>query len=115
MTRYRLERREHDVSRLTTRNAYLKGELKQLERHHTNALKEIVVLKQKATAAARACLRGKSQRQRDGRPVTLPGSRHHPTRPAPLPVGDLGQTRDQTTPQFLPTISDISGGRSSRI
>jgi hypothetical protein len=40
------------VSRLTTRNAYLEGELKQLERHHTNALKEIVVLKQKATAPA---------------------------------------------------------------
>jgi hypothetical protein len=62
----KLERREQDVARLTTRNAYLEGELKRLEQHHTNALKEIVVLKQKTTAPARARPRAKCQRQRDG-------------------------------------------------
>jgi hypothetical protein len=43
----RLERREQDVARLVTRNAYLEGELKLQEQHLTNALKDIVMLKQK--------------------------------------------------------------------
>ena len=42
----KLERREEDVARLGQRNAYLEGALKLQERHHTNALKEIVTLKQ---------------------------------------------------------------------
>jgi hypothetical protein len=42
----KLELREQDVARLNARNAYLEGELKLLEQHHTNAVKEIVTLKQ---------------------------------------------------------------------
>ncbi len=42
----KLELREEDVARLEQRNAYLEGELKLQERHHTNALKEIITLKQ---------------------------------------------------------------------
>jgi hypothetical protein len=38
--------RKEDVARLTARNAYLEGELKRAEQHHTNALKEIVLIKQ---------------------------------------------------------------------
>jgi hypothetical protein len=41
-----LELREQDVARLTERNAYLEGEMKAQEQHHTNSLKEIVMLKQ---------------------------------------------------------------------
>jgi hypothetical protein len=59
----KLERREQDVARLTTRNAYLENELKRLEQHHTNSLKEIVVLKQQAAQSARMPKRkgGKAQ------------------------------------------------------
>jgi hypothetical protein len=42
----KLELREEDVARLEQRNAYLEGELKLQERHHTNALKEVITLKQ---------------------------------------------------------------------
>jgi hypothetical protein len=42
----KLELREQDVARLEQRNAYLEGELKLQERHHTNALKDNIVLKQ---------------------------------------------------------------------
>jgi len=42
----KLERRDQEVARLTTRNAYLGSELKLQERHLTNALKDNVVLKQ---------------------------------------------------------------------
>jgi hypothetical protein len=42
----KLERRKEDVARLVQRNAYLVGELKLEARHHTNALKEIITLKQ---------------------------------------------------------------------
>jgi hypothetical protein len=42
----KLERREEDVAQLQQRNAYLEGELKLQEWHHTNALKEVVTLKQ---------------------------------------------------------------------
>jgi len=41
----KLELREQDVARLDARNAHLESELKRLEQHHTNALKEVVVLK----------------------------------------------------------------------
>jgi hypothetical protein len=42
-----LERREEDVARLERRNAYLESKLKLQERRHTNALKEVITLKQK--------------------------------------------------------------------
>ncbi len=42
----KLGRREQDVARLEARNAYLEGELKLQERHHTNTLKEVIVLRQ---------------------------------------------------------------------
>jgi len=42
----KLELREEDVARLEQRNAYLERELKLLERHHTNSLKELVTLRQ---------------------------------------------------------------------
>jgi hypothetical protein len=45
-TLLKLELREQDVARLEQRNAYLEGELKLQERHHTNALKDNIVLKQ---------------------------------------------------------------------
>jgi hypothetical protein len=38
--------REEEVARLEQRNAYLEGELKLQEQHHTNALKDTIVLKQ---------------------------------------------------------------------
>jgi hypothetical protein len=41
-----LELREQDVARLEQRNAYLERELKLQGQHHTNALKEVIVLKQ---------------------------------------------------------------------
>jgi hypothetical protein len=42
----KLERRDQDVARLETRNAYLEGELKLQERHITNTLKEVITLRQ---------------------------------------------------------------------
>jgi hypothetical protein len=48
----KLELREQDVARLDQRVAHLEAALKREERHHTNALKEIVVLKQKAAQSA---------------------------------------------------------------
>jgi hypothetical protein len=42
----KLEVRQQEVARLETRNAYLEGELKLQERHHTNTLKEVITLKQ---------------------------------------------------------------------
>jgi hypothetical protein len=42
----KMELREQDVARLETRNAYLEGELKLQERHHTNTLKEVITLRQ---------------------------------------------------------------------
>lgn len=42
----KLELREQDVARLTTRNAYLESELKLQEQHHTNSLKEVIMLRQ---------------------------------------------------------------------
>jgi hypothetical protein len=48
----KLELREQDVARLGQRNAYLEGELKLQGQHHTNALKEIVTLKQQLVQQA---------------------------------------------------------------
>ena len=42
----KLELRDQDVARREQRNAYLEGELKLQGQHHTNALKEVIVLKQ---------------------------------------------------------------------
>ena len=41
----KLELRDQDVARLEQRNAYLEGELKLQAQHHTNALRDIVLLK----------------------------------------------------------------------
>ena len=49
-TLLKLELREQDVARLSARNAYLERELQLQEHHHTNALKEIIVLKQQLAA-----------------------------------------------------------------
>jgi hypothetical protein len=40
------------ITRLEQRNAYLEGELKLQGQHHTNALKEIVTLKQQLVQQA---------------------------------------------------------------
>jgi hypothetical protein len=40
-----LELRQQDVQRLEACNAYLEAELKRVEQHHTNALKDNIVLK----------------------------------------------------------------------
>ena len=50
----KLELREEEVARLEQRNAYLEGELKLQERHHTNALKDNIVLKQQLAKKKRA-------------------------------------------------------------
>jgi hypothetical protein len=42
----KLELRDQDVARREQRNAYLEGELKLQGQHDTNALKEVVMLKQ---------------------------------------------------------------------
>jgi chromosome segregation ATPase len=47
----KLELHEQDNARLTARIHHLENEMKRLEQHHTNALKEIVVLKQQAAAS----------------------------------------------------------------
>jgi cell division protein FtsB len=47
----KLKLHEQDNAQLTARNHHLENELKRLEQHHTNALKEIVVLKQQAAAS----------------------------------------------------------------
>ena len=44
----KLELRKQDVARLTARADHLEVELKRLEQHHTNALKEVAVLKHAA-------------------------------------------------------------------
>jgi hypothetical protein len=43
-----LELRQQDVARLEARNAYLESELKRVEQHHTNALKDNIVLKKQS-------------------------------------------------------------------
>jgi len=46
VTLLKLELREQDVAQLQQRNAHLEGELKLQMQHHTNALKDVVMLKQ---------------------------------------------------------------------
>jgi hypothetical protein len=46
VTLLKLELREQDVAQLQQRNAYLESELKLQMQHHTNALKDVVMLKQ---------------------------------------------------------------------
>jgi hypothetical protein len=76
----KLELHEQEVARLTARNHHLENELKQLERHHTNALKEIITLKQ--AAAASALTRTDPGETQDkvihGRDKVLPERQHHP-------------------------------------
>jgi hypothetical protein len=50
----KLELREEDVARLRERNAYLEAELRNQERHHTNALKDNIALKQRLERLERA-------------------------------------------------------------
>jgi hypothetical protein len=59
----RLENLENDFKRLEQRNAYLEGELKLLERHHTNALKEKILLKQQLAEKEQKQSRKKGGRQ----------------------------------------------------
>jgi hypothetical protein len=47
-----LELKTQEVARLEARNGDLEGKLKLLEQHHTNRLKEIVMLKQAAAQPA---------------------------------------------------------------
>jgi hypothetical protein len=47
-----LELREQDVARLTARNTVLENELKRVEQHNLNLLKDNIVLKQAAAAPA---------------------------------------------------------------
>ena len=53
----KLELREEDVARLREGNAALEAELKTQERHHTNALKDKVVLKQRLERLERGGVR----------------------------------------------------------
>jgi hypothetical protein len=55
----KLELREQDVARLEQRNACLEGGLKLQGQRHTNALEEVIILKQRlAKTTHRACARG---------------------------------------------------------
>ena len=53
----KLELREEDVARLRERNAYLEAELKNQERHQTNALKDNIALKQRLERLERGGVR----------------------------------------------------------
>jgi hypothetical protein len=55
----KLELREQDVARLTARNTILENELKRVEQHNLNLLKDNIVLKQATPPAARAKSRAK--------------------------------------------------------
>jgi hypothetical protein len=57
----KLKLREQDVARLEARNAYLELELQRVERDHTNALKDNIVLKKQIAEA--------NPRKRRGRPA----------------------------------------------
>jgi len=56
----KLEVRDQDVARLETRNAYLEGELKLQERHHTNRLKEVITFRQQLAEKKPAKRRSRS-------------------------------------------------------
>jgi hypothetical protein len=49
----KLELREQDVERLAAHNAYLESDLKLQEQRHTNALKDIVMLKRQLAEEGR--------------------------------------------------------------
>jgi hypothetical protein len=49
----KLEMREQDVARLTERNTYLENEMKRVEQHNLNILKEVIVLRQAAGPSVR--------------------------------------------------------------
>jgi hypothetical protein len=57
----KLELREQDEQRLEQRNAYLEGELKLEAQHHTNRLKDLIVLRQQL---AETQLKPRSRRRR---------------------------------------------------
>jgi hypothetical protein len=59
----KIARLTEDLKQLQLRNGYLEADLKQLERHHTVALKDIIVLKQQATQSIRARPRLKPGRE----------------------------------------------------
>jgi hypothetical protein len=48
----KLELRDEEAARLTARNHQVENELKRVEQHNLNLLKDNIVLKQKATAPA---------------------------------------------------------------
>jgi hypothetical protein len=52
VTLLKLELREQEVARLTARNAYLENELRRVEQHNTNILKEVITLKQAAATVS---------------------------------------------------------------
>jgi hypothetical protein len=49
----KLEMREQDVARLTERNTYLENEMKRVEQHNLNILKEVIVLRQAGAPSVR--------------------------------------------------------------
>jgi hypothetical protein len=58
----KLELQEQEVTRLTARNHWLENEIRRVEQHNTNVLKEVIVLRKEQAAApsARARPRAKS-------------------------------------------------------
>jgi hypothetical protein len=59
----KIVRLTEDLEQLQLRNRYLEADLKQLERHHTIALKDIIVLKQQAAQSVSARPRLKPRRK----------------------------------------------------
>jgi hypothetical protein len=51
----KLELRERDVARLEARNAHLESELRRVEQHNLNALKDNIVLKKQLAERPSAC------------------------------------------------------------
>jgi hypothetical protein len=49
----KLEMREQDLARLTERNTYLENEMKRVEQHNLNILKEVIVLRQAGAPSVR--------------------------------------------------------------
>jgi hypothetical protein len=56
-----LELRDQDVARLESRNVYLERELKRVERHNLNILKELIELKKAAAPSVRARARSRAK------------------------------------------------------
>jgi hypothetical protein len=57
----KLERQDQEVARLEARNHHLENELKRVERHNLNVLKELIELRKAAGPAVRTRLRAKSR------------------------------------------------------